>query len=795
MKRSLLSALLALAPVLAFAQAEWYEGKPIADIVFTGLEAVPAKDLEGIARPRIGQIFSLELFWELQAELYALDSFQSIEGRALPGDDRRASVIVQFRVTEKPAVAQVVLEGNRALRRSELLDAVRTRKGGLAGEARVEADAAAVRELYARRGYLEAVVRGAIEPAEGERGVRVVFRIDEGPRTVIRSVRFTGNRAIPAGALRRLMQTRASSSIRARVLEEERLEEDIGRIRARYGEQGYPDARVVRVERRVEPDPGSGRKALDLVLHLEEGRRWRYGGMRFAGNRIFSDRVLQELVRQRTGSVLNVSRLEADFRRVREHYEAGGYIFNLITLDEERDGKAGSIRYVVRIEEEERAHIGGIRIRGNRHTREEVIRRELTFQTGEVFSTTRIMEGLRNLHALGYFAAIEVETPPGDAEGLVDLVIAVEEKRPDTLNLGLRASEGDFPIGGTVSWLNRNFLGRGQLLGAGLEVSDLRQSLFAHFTEPRISGTRWLGGGGFSVEHAVLPGVPAEGGPADSPADPLMEVDSWRTSAGLNAGYHTDTPLGRLGLRAALGTQLEYLSWDDALQRPLDPALQAGLRDWTLANRLSAGLYWDNRDLARSPSRGWYLEQGVTYAGGLLLGDRHYIRTDTIAEGYLPLLTVPVSETADFKLILAGRSSLSLIFPQLGRLEESISVSDLLVLDGVSPPRGWPLERGKKAVWQNSLELRVPIDERFLWSSLFVDAAAAWDRPGDIAATRLEDYRFSVGAGLQLTSPQFPVQLYVTKSFRVAAGRVEWLGGRGPLAGLGLNLVFSFEVR
>ena len=61
----------------------------------------------------------------------------------------------------------------------------------------------------------------------------------------------------------------------------------------------------------------------------------------------------------------------------------------------------------------------------------------------------------------------------------------------------------------------------------------------------------------------------------------------------------------------------------------------------------------------------------------------------------------------------------------------------------------------------------MPIDPRLLWAVLFADAAVLWPELEDIAATSLEDFHFSLGAGLRFAIPQFPIRLYFANTFKV----------------------------
>jgi outer membrane protein insertion porin family len=65
---------------------EWYQGKPIKDIVFTGLKHVKTSELEGLMESYRGRLFDDDVFWEIQGQLYALEYFAEISPSAVPAD-------------------------------------------------------------------------------------------------------------------------------------------------------------------------------------------------------------------------------------------------------------------------------------------------------------------------------------------------------------------------------------------------------------------------------------------------------------------------------------------------------------------------------------------------------------------------------------------------------------------------------------------------------------------------------------------------------------------------------------
>ncbi len=808
------------------AQEEWYMGKPIADFAFIGLDTVSENELVPIVRRYIGVEFSLDIFWEIQETLYALDYFESIEANARPGDETRESVIVEFTVKEKPSVEDVVLEGNKRLRKGEILDNVLVKKGDLVTETAANLDAQAIIDLYLEKGYTEVSVVANLEPGEEENTVIVKFIIDEGVQTAIRSIVFSGNEFASESTLRRQMKTKPQSLFSSGVFQEIKFEEDMQRIVDYYFERGYIDANIVNVERNLERDEEEEKNFLNITIYIEEGLQWTYGGMDFEGNHIFTDETLRELVRQIPGKTLDKLRLEADTQRVADLYYENGYIFNVINREEKRDEEKQEISFTIRIVEKDRAHIENIIVKGNEKTKDYVIYRELPFEEGDIFSKTKVLQGLQNLYNLQYFTAIQPETPPGSAEGLMDLVINVEEGSTANINFGVMFSGGSYPISGMVKWEENNFLGKGQKLGVNAELSTQRQLISLSFEEPWLLGYRWLGGVSFSFEHAVVPDVKTDsmfprfnGDEEEAFPDPfltyedyqnadyipegyLAEYDLWKFSLGFNTGYRYFTPLGWLGVRSGISTSLEQIKYDESIYpRPFDPTVREGDDVWKNVNKLGVTLFWDKRDFFLNPSTGFYIAQGVTFAYGLPPGTREYTRTDTTVEGFLTLFDVPATDTWNFKMVLAAHTSLSFIFPPFWELRKGQDIAitnDLLYVDGWNIARGWPLETDRKVLWDNRLELRMPISEQLLWWVFFFDGVVAYPEISDMRGLSLDDLYFSIGGGLRFTIPQFPIRLYLVKRFQVEQcryvdqpGDLKFFERKDGTYGLTLDFVIS----
>ena len=471
------------APAASATEQEWYVGKPISDFTFTGLVTVKADDLKAIVKPYIGRPFTVDpLLWEIEAKLYALDYFETIVPNAIPADDTKSSVVIQFAFKERPAIVAIKVTGNTSLRTNEITDKILLKKGDLANQTRLQADIDAVKALYIDKGYTDVSVSASFVPGDKENKVNAVFTIVEGVPTTIKEVRFSGNSFASESTLKGLMKTKPQYLFDSGVFQESKLEEDKTAIVAYYTDHGYVDAKIEQVTRDIQNQ--QGRNYLVLTVYVNEGDQWQYGGLNFTGNKIFSTDRLNELVFQKPGKVLSVQKVEADVGRVQNLYWENGYIFNTFARDEKRDPANKTITYTLHIQELDKAHIESIIFKGNTRTAENVLRRGLPFEEGDIFNREKIILGYQYLANLQYFKSVAPDTQQGSAFGLMNVIFNVEETSTADINFGVIFSGGTFPVSGTIKWNERNFRGTGQTVGVNLEASPIRQTITLSYYEP-----------------------------------------------------------------------------------------------------------------------------------------------------------------------------------------------------------------------------------------------------------------------------------------------------------------------
>jgi outer membrane protein insertion porin family len=807
---------------------EWYQGKPIRDIVFSGLKHVSASELEGVVEPFIGRPFNDEVFWEIQGRLYALEYFDLISPNAVPADALGTEVIIRFTVTERPIVSRINFSGNSSVRRNELLDVVTLKVNDVVTQVKLRVDELAVINKYLEKGFPDVSVRS--ETQTGANGTIVVtFYITEGERITLDDFRFEGNAVFSARTLRGQLSLKAKGIINDGAFQEAKLIADREALTQYYHDRGYVDAAVLDVVRDIQKDE-KGSNVMTITFRLYEGRRYTFGGVSFEGNQIFPSEQLATLIYSKPGDTVNAKKLEADLQRVADLYYENGYIFNSINRVEQRDPETGALSYNIVIVERGRAHIENIIVRGNKKTKTEVILREIPLESGDVFSKTKVMDALRNLYNLQYFSMVAPDTPPGSEDSLMDLVFSVEEQPTTDIQFGLTfsgtADPDAFPISAMFRLNDRNFLGYGNSVGGEINASPDTQTLSLEYTHRWVFGLPLSAGFDFTTQHtrryaaqnwthwwfngdeeyAFPDGFASREEYNDASYQPsqeyLMPYDQWRLSLGVSSGYRWSTFLGNLQLGGGVRGGIIQSYYDEDLYRPFDPVLRAEKNKWTPATSFWTSVSLDQRDIYYDPARGYYGIQRFGWYGIFDVEQEHYLKTDTKAEWFVTLLNLPVTDKYNFRVVFGIHSGLSLIFPQFGRGEKpTIERANMLSVDGMFYGRGWYGEYATKGylLWENWAELRIPVVPGILAWDFFFDAAGVDQPEGSyFNGFTIDNMRFSFGGGLRFTIPQFPFRFSFAKRFKTENGEIRWQGGElwrnssDPTSGL--SFVMSFAI-
>ncbi len=533
--------------------------------------------------------------------LYRTDLFADIQ-IGLQGTD----LIVE--VTENPVINQVVFEGNRAFNEQKLREEVTIRPRGIFTRSRVQQDAQAIIELYRLSGRIGATVTPRLVQLDQNR-VDLVFEIDEGAQTGVRSINFLGNDAFSDRDLREVMVTKTSRWWRLFSSNDNydpnRLEYDREQLRSYYTNRGYYDFRILSAVAELSPSQDD----FAITLSVDEGPRYNFGEITVVTeNERLNPEFLRRLLPIRSGQLYESDKIEQAVDALTFAAGAAGYAFVDIRPSYSANPDTQLVDVTFNVREGERVYVERIDIVGNTRTLDSVIRRELLLAEGDAFNRVLVDRSRNNLRALGFFGDVTISETRGSEPDRSVVQVQVQEQATGELSFGAGFSSIDaFVINLGIS--ERNFRGRGQNLVARLEWGSLRQQIDFRFTEPRFLGRDLRAG--FDLFHSRY----------DFQTESSFDYRS--TGGGLRLSW----PINGNTL---LSTR--YFLRQDQIIVP--PGYCDGVGSRALCEQIgsfsnsSAGytLFVDYRNDPIRPTRGWTGSLRQDFAG--IGGDVNYIRTE-----------------------------------------------------------------------------------------------------------------------------------------------------------------------
>lgn len=832
--------LLIFALAFPLAAENWWDNQPIEEIQFEGLIHVTPNIAYNTIAPYIGEEFTDELFTQMQQDLYTIENFAYFSARIEPTTMAETGSRIIFTVEELPIVDRIDVVGNEYFTSRNIRNDMNQKEGKLFLRSNLMLDQTTLLNNYIDKGFVSAQVQvSVLESNKEAKTTTLLVTVDEGMRTKIKDIIFEGNTKVSDRTLQRQLISDERSLFSRGDFVVENLELDKEAVRLYYMDLGHLDAVVTNITTDfVEVD---GINELTITYYVEEGPQWFFDGITFEGNTIFADEELVYPIKFEIGDSLNYTKMENYLANMSDIYYDEGYIYNEITPTPTRNNDQNTVSYVVDIVERPKAIVGDIVVRGNEKTRDYVILREVDLKIGEDFSKKKLVSSLSNIYNTGLVSNVYSELgQTTDGTGTVVVYLFVEEKQTLVITgaLGVSGGARNFPLQVQASFAETNLAGRGQSLSTSLSISDAAQTLSLSFTENWLFQRRLGYNSSISVTHALVDNIYQDrtgtiftkdeyedgtaapdpynsweeyqaalsGGIGVSP-DYLMEYTSWEISLQNSLGYTWFTDYGRFSLVGGLNNTIRHISYDDTLYRPYVPSVRDNLNRWRFKHVVWSRVAWDTRDYVYNPVKGAYIAHTFSYAGGILRGISHYLKSQSVGQAYIPLLSIQKDYDRDsyFHLVLVLKTNFTIMLNQAyksnGSWEKGIVATpdEKLIIDGMNMARGWQPFGDLEVVWDNSIELTAPLAEKIIWADIFFSATGFKSRRVDVRSLALEDFIFSFGGGVRLVIPNFPFGFYFSKGFSYPNGEFQWKRGalfhnqNKPNSGIDFTLTISMN--
>lgn len=682
-----------------------FSAERIKKITIQGNNRIESPTIENYLKLRIGEEYTSAKEDAAIKSLYATSLFENIHMKF----ENDGNLLV--RVLENPFVTKVLIKGNSKIKSPQIYKELLTTAGETLSSAKIQLDTERIKELYKKSGRFSSNVTPKIEKQENGR-VRVIFNITEGPKTTVRNIYFNGNNNYRDSELHSIIMTKYNrwfSFLESNdTYDPDRLEYDKELLKDFYQSVGFADFRVISATAELNPT----KEYFTITFSIEEGQKYKFGNISIDNQLPNIDiNKLNKYITIKQGDVFNNKELNKISENISSYFASEGYPGINVEPDTTNRNPDRTIDVKFVIERADKAYINQINITNNLKTEDRVIRREFDIAEGDIFNRSYIEDGDKNLRNLDYFEKVDINVTPTDRKDKYDININVEEKSTSSIgfDLGYNTAGGLF---GGVNFLERNLVGTGKILNAGVQVGKRSNSVYAGLTDP------------YFLDKNLSLGINVFRNHVGHGASFLSQGDQTYTLNTLGA----KTTLG-YEIKKDLSHEIEYTIKQDHLKSPtksnsifLDDQLGK-----FVTSSIGQTFTYDKLDSRIVPKNGYILTAFQEFAG--LGGNNKYLKHELDGKYFKSFinnkLTVKLAATAGNIMGIQNKTV---------RISDRYNLGDYS-LRGFAPSGVGPREKttsetlGGLKYYTLSTELNFPtgLPEEFnLTGAVFMDAGSVW---------------------------------------------------------------------
>jgi outer membrane protein insertion porin family len=307
-------------------------------------------------------------------------------------------------------VNAIEVEGNHNVE-SSLIRSVSGLKVGM------QASATAIQEAIRRIYGLELFDDVAIDGEVAGGGIKLRIVVKEYPK--LQELDFQGAKHVKPKDIKEKLTISENQ-----VISPNQIQKNLEIIKDLYRDKGYHQAQVTSV---VDSLPDN---QIRLTYKISEKEKVKIRAINFEGNLAFDDGKLRGQMSNkpkgflRSGS-FNEDKFEQDKEKIVDFYHKHGYLDAAILGDSisvDPDGK----RMVIDIDvyEGERFYFGDVTFSGTEHLRPEFLRKQLHFNTGDVYNSEKYDKSLEDIYA-AYYEEGYIHTRIYDQTQTVDSTVSI----------------------------------------------------------------------------------------------------------------------------------------------------------------------------------------------------------------------------------------------------------------------------------------------------------------------------------------------------------------------------------
>lgn len=743
-----------------------HHGVIVKEIVVQGNNLINPTIIKNSIPFKEGQPFDAKESAAAIDNLYNLGHFRQIkiEAEELSEEEIKLYIIVE----EKKVLEKLTITGNVAISTKKIQEKFKTDKISTIDEESLRQLAVGIEKMYADEHRHFVGIETSIEQnKESTHKATATISITEGPKTLVKYVKFKGNKLLSERKLRSQIFTREnwlfSFTDGAGSYNKEALEIDRHRIEYLYRDNGYLTAKVTTTNVDFSPN----KEHVTVTFNIKEGAQFNLRNIYAPGDEIFSEEELLPKISIKTDAPYSQSKLLESMNRLKDMWGEKGYIYTNVYPQVKPDETTSAVDVTFLVDKGNKLYVNKINITGNTITKDKVIRRQLEVLEGDLITTRKLERSKASVEYLSFFErdgiAWKIHRLSNE---LADLELNVKEAKTGQFNLqfnyGSDVYSSERSLKGALQLSKRNLFGNGWDVGGQVEANRHRlKRIEFNFFDPHLFDSNVSGGFNFYKRWD--------------------EFDQWRNVdkvpvqkiTGGNVRFGVGLPwvdknlnvIFDLGVERIKNNQPKANSSDQLMQDIFAPIVARTFQQGTL-NWIGVDLIKDTRNHQIYPNSGYKLTLATRLAPPSTNEQFSFLKTELQGSCYTSLIGTD-SLVLGMQLKLGHVESINnkiIPYKELFQMGGQTTVRGF-VWGGIGPAwiTGDPL--GSKNAAQFNTELIFPLIEDYsMKGHVFYDTGAGWHTPRENIAhpeyIRRDsfDLRHSVGFGLNLVKP-FPAKI------------------------------------
>ncbi|MDO8282757.1 MAG: outer membrane protein assembly factor BamA [Thermodesulfovibrionia bacterium] len=582
-----------------------------------------------------------------------------------------------------------------------------------------------IRDLYLQSGYCYVQVAAGVE--NFKELTKITFIVFEGKKVTIGRVDFEGM-SIDRKVVKKMIPLKEND-----LYNEDLLANSSDSIEGFYNALGYINMKIVNVRKDFENDGG----VINLTFEIDEGIQVMINGLDINGNIDIPVSDIRNVINLRKNTPLNLVDIRDARYSILSLYKRLGYVD--ASVDIATDINEGEADIHFSITENRPSVLGKVIIRGNRKTREKIIRREFTLAEGGPYNYDEILKIKQSIYKMGLFNEVSIDELTSEKlsyKTVKDVLVSLKEDQAGSVEVAL--GYGDYEqFRGSLDVSYINLGGYNRQIGFRGEASSVEQKYGIEYIEPWLFNKRDLN------FRASLSKEGRKNVNLDT-RDILFEIDKLSIVAGINKEFAD-------GIKANLSYEYSLNETSN-----LEPGVILNREDaGTLAiGSILASVFYDTRNNPFDPSSGSINGVVIKFASKAFLSEVEFIKGTFQSSWYFELRKGLVFATS-----VKGGASYSY------DKDDELPLVERFFLGGRTTVRGYSHDTlGPKGIEDVPTggniyalineELRIAVGKGFGFV-VFLDGGNVWQTAGDVDSK----LKFTAGVGLRYITPVGPVRI------------------------------------